>query len=691
MERERSRLVPRFRLCSPAVRSRQTIGAAAFAALALALAAVQPISNPDTFGHLAQGRAIVENGGPPRLDPFSFWRAQPQPWVNYEWLSDAVSWLVHRALGWNGLLALALLMVAGAGAALVLLAARRSGPRAAWLASLLLVAAVPAVRLRLSARPHLIALPFAVLYLAVLTSEEAFADRRRGTRAMIFLALAQVLWANLHGSQLLGLAIAGASAIAALPDRERARQLGLTTLLCAIASGISPWGPEMALDAVKHVFDPAYREVVAEWQPLTELGWTWTTGYALLTGAGIALVAPTAFRAGLAARTWLGVSVLLSIAAFRSQRFVEEMLLLSAPLVAVAIAERLKTPLERAGPAVIGASMLAAAGVAVLGYAQVDSEIPFGTGADLRFVPGEAGEHVARELGEVRTFGSMPTEWYLMFAAPDARVLVDGRVPFYGPEHVRAMTRALGVPGALEPVLQRYPIEALIVQHSATDEAASAEALAADPRFVRSWIDGDYAVYVTPALARRQRLDPARFDALPGGYVPAAILAAPDARVPAIREDLGHLGDGPQARAFAAFVRAMLRLRPLAREGGWAGYRPPSDEAERAAVALAHRELRHVQRRLPRVPVLAAQAALVAALDCDLAEARARLDDARSGRESRETIFGAAEIHLRAGHRAAAERFLENARRMPGGATDAWVAALAEELAAGVRCGGGGR
>ncbi|MEZ4338593.1 MAG: hypothetical protein R3B82_18380, partial [Sandaracinaceae bacterium] len=450
------------------MRSRLTIGAASFAGLALAVAAVQPISNPDTFGHLAQGRAIANAGGPPRLDPFSFWRSDPQPWVNYEWLSDWGAWLVQQAFGWNGLLALAILLVAGSGGALVLLTDRRAGPRAAWLASVLLVLAAPAVRLRLSARPHLVALPFAVLYLAVVTSEETFADRRRGTRAMIGLALAQVLWANLHGSHLLGLAILGTSALAALPDRARAGRLALTTLLCAIASGISPWGPAMALDAARHVFDPTYREVVAEWQPLTELGWTWTTVQALLTAAAIALVAPTALRAGPAARTWLGVSVLLSIAAFRSQRFVEEMLLLSAPLIAIGVAERAKPRLDRAGPAVAGASMIAAAAIGVVGHAQIDSEIPFGVGADLRFVPAEAGEHVARELGEVRVFGSMPTEWYLMLAAPEARVLVDGRVPFYGPEHVREATRALGVPWVIEPYLRRFPIEAIVVQHSAT-------------------------------------------------------------------------------------------------------------------------------------------------------------------------------------------------------------------------------
>ena len=683
LPRRRSELITLSRL----VRAPLTIGSASLAALVLALAALQPISNADTFGHLGQGRVIAARGGPPALDPFSFWRAEPQPWVNYEWLSDWLTWAARELAGYDGLVALAMMIVAGSGAALVLLCGRYAGPGAAWLSSLSLIVVVPAVRFRLSARPHLIALPFAVLYLVLLTSERAFADRRRALGTTAILALAHVLWTNLHGSHLLGLAIAGTAALAALPDRARAAKLAGITLALAIASCISPYGPAMAVDAALHVFDPAYRAVVSEWQPLSTLGWSWTTATAAAYVLALALIARHALRGGLATRTWLGVAVLLAVAAFRSLRFVEEMLLLGAPLVALVFAERASEPLARVlrAPLVGGATALALL-VCGAGVVAVDSELGFGAGVDLRFVPGEAAEHVEAELGEARVLGSMPTSWYLLHGAPSARVLVDGRVPFYGPEHVRAATHALSAPDALRAMTERFGVDTIVVQHTAPDEAPVAVALAHDPSFVRSWIDGSYVVYVTSDLAARRGIDPARFDDLPGGYDPGAILGADDRTIVAIREDLANLGPGPDARAFASFVRAMLRLRPLAREAGWAGYRAPRDEGELARAELAWRELDATRARIGRVPVVAAQAMLVATLVCRLDEARALLEEARREEEARETIFGRAELDLRAGDVAAVRAFLDAARAMPGAEGDPWIAELERSLGENLRC-----
>lgn len=660
---------------------------AAFAGVGLALAALQPISNADTFGHLAQGRGIAEDGLP-ELDPFSFWRAAPQPWVNYEWLSDWLTWLVFCAAGWNGLIAFTMLLVGGSGAALVWLSARRGGPSAAWLTSLLLVVAIPAVRFRLSARPHLVALPFSVLYLGLLTSERAFADRRNTTRTIALLAGAHVLWTNLHGSHLLGLAITGAATLAAWPDRKRAATLAGTTAILACASCISPYGPAIAVDAALHVFDPAYRAVVSEWQALTTLGAAPPLIHWLVQCAVIALIAPRALRGGNATRTWLAVSVVLALAALRSLRFVEEFLILSAPLIAIVIARAATQRVDAAmRPAVVAGSMMLVAATSGAEVHLDGSEVqPLSTGLELRFVPGEAADHIEHELDRARVLGSMPSTWYLLFAAPSARVAIDGRVPFYGPAHVQAAIDAMGTPGALMPFVERFGVDTVIVQHTAPDEAAALQTLANGDRFERTWIDGSYAVYVRRDVAERHQMDQSRFDALPLGYDAAAILGASDSEADAIRDDLANLGTGPDAHAFASFVRAMLRLRPLTRQGGWAGYRPPVTDDERERVEAAHRELAATRERIGRVPVVAAHSALVAALACRLEEARLLLEEARLDGEVRETIFAEAEVDLREGNRDAVRALLDAARRVPGARDDAWLNAIEHGLTATVHC-----
>lgn len=662
------------------------IACALLAAAALAVGALQPISNADTFGHLAQGQVIAEAGWPPPLDPFSFWREEPARWVNYEWLSDVATWGVYRAAGWGGLLATAMLLMALAGAGLVLLTSRRAGPGAAWLASLIVIASMPAIRFRLSARPHLIAAPFAVAYLWILTSQRAFATRRRAAITIGGVAALHVLWANLHGSHLLGIAIAGASALAALPDRKRAAMLGLATGATLLAACVSPYGPAITLDALSHVLDPAYRGVVSEWLPITTLGWSWATVHVALHCSALALVARRAMRGGLLTRTWFAVAVLLAIAGVLSVRFVEELLLLGAPIVAIVLADLAREPLDRiAGTwrAPIYAAL--AAGLALAGAARTDADLrSFAGGLDTRFVPAEAAEHVEQRLPGARVLASIQSSWYLLFGAPHARVLVDGRVPFYGPDHVRAMGAALAEPGALGPVLARHDADTVLVQHTAPNERAALEALASDPAFVRTWIDAHFAVYVRADRARG--LDAARLDALPVTLAPAEVLGATPEQVRQIRTDLANIGGGPDARAYRAFVRAMLRLRPLAREGGWAGYRPPTDEHERREVELALRELEATRARVGAVPVIEAHLALVATLACRLADARAHLDSAVALGVSRETIFAEPELALREGRTEAARAFVVQARGIPAAATDPWVDEIGSGLLADLRC-----
>ena len=116
----------------------------ACAALALCLAGLYPIDNSDTFGHLAAGRQIATLGEVPQVDTFSFWKAAPAPWTNYEWLSG---WLMYEGLrhfGYEGLIVGKLLLLALCAVVLVRRGHAREGALGAGLTALLIVAAVPA-------------------------------------------------------------------------------------------------------------------------------------------------------------------------------------------------------------------------------------------------------------------------------------------------------------------------------------------------------------------------------------------------------------------------------------------------------------------------------------------------------------------------------------------------------------------
>ena len=194
----------------------------AFACAALVLSGVFPVNNPDTFGHLAQGRQIVELGRVPARDTFSFWQPQPVLWHNYEWLSDWLSYRLYQLGGPDALLVAKCVLLALAGALIVRLAQVLGGARAAAWCALLIVLAIPAARFRFTERPHLVTLPFAATYLIGFSYlvRAWGAGTRRGDLAWIAtIGLVHLAWVNLHGSHLLGLTLSAVYFAFAFRDR----------------------------------------------------------------------------------------------------------------------------------------------------------------------------------------------------------------------------------------------------------------------------------------------------------------------------------------------------------------------------------------------------------------------------------------------------------------------------------------
>ena len=51
----------------------------------------------DLWGHLTFGRDIVHTGKVHSTDPYSF--TSDRPWINHEWLAEAIMWLAYAAAG----------------------------------------------------------------------------------------------------------------------------------------------------------------------------------------------------------------------------------------------------------------------------------------------------------------------------------------------------------------------------------------------------------------------------------------------------------------------------------------------------------------------------------------------------------------------------------------------------------------
>lgn len=282
------------------------------AAAVTLFAASLTVADPDLWWHLRVGDDIWDEGGVPRDDAYSFLSGEG-PWVNHEWLAEAV-----MAAAWRlgGEPALVLLKVAVA-LALTFLIGRRLRRRgashlsAALLAVVGLIAMLPSVG---SLRPQIFSVFFVVLGLRLLD------ESGPGARCRWWLPAMVAVWANLHGGVLLGvLLVISWLAIEAVSSRRGSlpwgppagdgRDAGLPVGRGAVMAGpragavsfaqaaltvaalaANPYGPGLVRFLAAASLP---RRELAEWQPLAL---EWFDGLSYAAGVGAVVVAMGAGR-----------------------------------------------------------------------------------------------------------------------------------------------------------------------------------------------------------------------------------------------------------------------------------------------------------------------------------------------------------------------------------------------------------
>jgi len=165
------------------------------------------LDDPDTMLHVVIGRWVIAHRAVPHADLLTH-SVPGTPWVAHEWLGGVVSTLFFDALGWHGLVAMASLGLGLAIAVLVRALLRWYTP-----AQSILIACAAWIEMtpHWLARPHILALPLLVLWLAWLV-----AARQENRAPPLAAALLMVLWVNLHGTFLVGIGFTGLFAVEAV-------------------------------------------------------------------------------------------------------------------------------------------------------------------------------------------------------------------------------------------------------------------------------------------------------------------------------------------------------------------------------------------------------------------------------------------------------------------------------------------
>jgi hypothetical protein len=396
------------RLC----RESLLVAVAALAAL-VAAALVRVFLLQDGWLTLVAGREVAAHGLP-HVDTLTAIGAGRR-WVDQQWLAQLAFYGIWSVGGMK------LVLAAGAcavEAALVggLVAARRSGA-APWAVGACVIAAVAMYPAMVVLRAQLLALPLFVAVYALLR-----ADSRSPSARVLLCVPLLALWANLHGSALLGAALvlvraAGRLASARRLPRVELLRTGALAALVPVAVLATPYGLELAGYYRLMLVDAPFAPYVTEWQPTRP---SLETLPFFAAAAGIALLA--ARRRGRLTRFELVALALLAAAGLEAHRNVVWFalaVLVSAPLLLAAAGAR---PVRREGAALnLAVAAAAASGALLLVTAAPAPAGPVRVGA--------AVAKLAARDPQLRVFAGDPWADWLLWTRPElaGRVAYDVR------------------------------------------------------------------------------------------------------------------------------------------------------------------------------------------------------------------------------------------------------------------------
>ena len=203
------------------------------------------LRDPGTFWHTVTGEKILETGTFIDRDPYTFTFAG-DPWIPYQWLSEVGMALLYRISGLDTLLVVAVTLVAGLFARLGGQLVRRGGLHPA-VAAVLCAFAVFASSSHFHVRPHL----FTMIGLAITYALLCAVESGRSPASKLFrLVPFFILWTNLHGGMLGGLAtltLAVAGWILFVPALRKHWKILLAVVVLSLPTMFAtPYGTRLA-------------------------------------------------------------------------------------------------------------------------------------------------------------------------------------------------------------------------------------------------------------------------------------------------------------------------------------------------------------------------------------------------------------------------------------------------------------
>jgi hypothetical protein len=214
----------------------------------------------DTWLSLLAGRTISHDG----IHPASLtWWAVDRRWIDQQWLAHLAFYGVY-AIGGLVLLCLVGVATSMGSLAAAIRYARRRGATARTIGWLVAVSAFSVFVGVGNIRTQILVLPLFVIVLALLV-----ADAQRPTRRVFLVLPIILLWANLHGSVVVPVALVLLlAAVGSFRPGARLRH-GALAAAAVFASVVTPYGTDIVGYYHRTLLNPSFHVFVAEWRPLS--------------------------------------------------------------------------------------------------------------------------------------------------------------------------------------------------------------------------------------------------------------------------------------------------------------------------------------------------------------------------------------------------------------------------------------
>ena len=426
------------------------------------------LGDGDTGYHIRTGEIIAKTWQIPTADPYSFHKP-PLTWTAHEWLSEVIMAVIYKAAGLTGVVLFFAALLALTHWLLFQTLRRQS--KDIFLCVVVTLLATAASSTHWLARPHAFSLLLTLVWCACL---DRFQYRHQNTLLM-YLPPLMLAWVNLHGGFIIGLVflmiyLIGNSFYALTCGGTRrsahihkAKSLAMVLLATLLVCLINPQGWEIFLfpirvtsdrfvmDHVSEFLSPNFHEVLPFKYMLLSTIAALALSRASLNVIQVALLLLVSYMALYSARH---VSLFAIVVAPILLRNLETILIQFPERILQFYRKRIENLLsiDRSVKGVLwpatGLSLMV--GLAMAGsvtYSFDPGKFPVAAVEFLR------NERIAGNMFNNDEFGD-----YLIYAAPDYRVFMDGRSDMYGETLGGAYLRVANALPGWKTVMEKYQI-----------------------------------------------------------------------------------------------------------------------------------------------------------------------------------------------------------------------------------------